>query len=118
MLLRVPAPSPELPLPQWLGPSKGISFIPGSKQGELSAARSARTHSSENVPGDVIPRQLQPPQGLVAGETVHQGPAPQEADVIPAQVWKEIHCHHTCLEMAGPAWDAFSGGRALPVVAN
>lgn len=43
-------------------------------------------HGSEDVARDVIPSQLQLPQGSVAGETVHQGAAPEEANVIPAQV--------------------------------
>lgn len=53
------------------------------------AALSAHTYGSQDVTRDVVPRQVHSPQGSVAGETVHQGPAPQEANVIPAQVWKE-----------------------------
>lgn len=43
-------------------------------------------HGSQDVTRDVVPSQVQLPQGSVAGETVHQSPAPQEANVIPAQV--------------------------------
>lgn len=64
---------------------------------------SARTHGSEKVPRDVIPCQLQPPQGSVAGETAHQGPAPQEANVVPAQVWEEkVVTKCTWRELARP----------------
>ena len=66
--------------------------MPCFKQCNLPAAPFAHTHGSEDVTRDVIPSQLQLPQGSVAGETVHQGAAPEEANVIPAQVWKEMWC--------------------------
>lgn len=72
------------------------------------AALSVRTHSSQDVTGDVVPSQVQPPQGSVAGETVHQGPAPQETDVIPAQVWKETCCHSV-------GWEVLAKPRMLPL---
>lgn len=72
------------------------------------AALSVLTHSSQDVAGDVVPSQVQPPQGSVAGETVHQGPAPQETDVIPAQVWKETCCHLV-------EWEVLAQPRMLPL---
>lgn len=67
--------------------------MPCFKQCKLPAAPCAHTHGSDDVARDVIPSQLQLPQGSVAGETVHQGAAPKEANVIPAQVWKEMWCY-------------------------
>lgn len=72
------------------------------------AALSVRTHSSQDVARDVVPSQVQPPQGSVAGETVHQGPAPQETDVIPAQVWKKTCCHSV-------GWEVLAQPRMLPL---
>lgn len=72
--------------------SRDTPSLGGGASGTLwsdSSEQGARTHGSEDVAGDVVPGQLQPPQGSVAGETAHQGPAAQEADVIPAQVWEE-----------------------------
>lgn len=60
--------------------------MPCSKWCELLAAPCARTRSSEDVAGDAVPSQLQPPEGSVAGEAVHQSSASQEAHVVPAQV--------------------------------
>lgn len=72
------------------------------------AALSVHTHSSQDIAGDVVPSQVQPPQGSVAGETVHQGPAPQKTDVIPAQVWKETCCHSV-------GWEVLAQPRMLPL---
>lgn len=101
------------PLLQRLAPSEGIHFVPSSKQHTPSAAPSAHTHSSEDVAWDVISCQLQSPQGSVAGETVHQGPAPQEADAVPAQVWKETCCHQmecACTRLAQPGMVSLGKG--------
>lgn len=79
--------------------------MPCSKQCKPPAAPCARTHGSEDVAGDAVPSQLQLPQGSVAGETVYQGAAPQEADVIPAQVWREIWCCQ--MESTGRGWEGW-----------
>lgn len=52
--------------------------------GWASSFMHAPTHGSEDIAGDAVPSQLQPPEGSVARQRAHQGPATQEADVIPA----------------------------------
>ncbi|KAK2112394.1 hypothetical protein P7K49_012141 [Saguinus oedipus] len=73
-----------------------------------------RTHSSEDISGDVVPSQVQPPQGSVVGETVHEGPAPQEANVIPAQVWKETCSHQMECTWWRGSWPGWSPSPSLP----